>query len=299
MKALGSVITAFESLKKLAMVLGIAGQDVKDGSDTVQKKDNQVKGEKKAIDAEKEDIKKGNEAAKDEIKQSKKEIKKAKRAGKGSTTKLGKFFDKAKYVLEKVTPRMASMGKNIAKALPFVGTILGIGLILNDLYGIGSDIYDVFFGNDEEANDVDEESKPEPSTTTAPGAAPTTSTTSNAPAPAATSSTTSPSPTSSSVVASTSAPSTSVSSGGGTVSTGSTESTGTVVAQSSASVPPTSPPTAQAVIQQSAVVDQMERDEMRTSGSVIISVNNNNILTAANMSKPFTARSIYSVTVGA
>lgn len=176
MKALAPVIVAFQKLRQLAVVLGLAAEETKDSSDAVKKKDKEVKNKDKEvrkeqgrIDKEKDDIKKGTDTAKDEVKKGKDEIKKAKKAGKGSNTKIGKFIDKAKFLLEKTAPKLKSMAGNILKAIPVVGTVLGIGLVLYELYSIGSDIYDVFFGKEEEETPAAEQ-KPVPAAT-APAAA--------------------------------------------------------------------------------------------------------------------------------
>lgn len=323
MKALSPVITLFNAVKRLATVLGLAGKAVQAGSeetaqkhDDVKKKDAEVKSEKGKIDKEKGDIKKGTDTAKSEVKSGKDEIKKAKKAGKGSKTAAGKLYDKIKYLFEKVKPKLISMTGNILKALPIAGTILGIGLVLYELYSIGSDVYDVFFGNDDE--DAEEgKQTPVASTTAAPGAA-----AGSAPAPAA-----APAAESKPSAAATAAPAASgaASGGGGSApaaaaaasspapaaeskpsAAGTSESAG-----ASSSAAPTPEPAAVAkmveptpstndkqVISQSETVDQMERDNQKQQGLFVLNVNNNNIINKKSEASPDFSGYSYSTTVG-
>ena len=296
MAALAPVVVAFENLRKLAMVLGLAGAAAGDAHDEVKKKEqavNQkekdVKKEQGKIDKEKEDIKKGTDTAKDEVKKGKDEIKKAKKAGSKSKTKLGKFLDKTRYLIDKVKPKLISMAGNILKAVPIVGTILGIGLVLYELYSIGTDVYDVFFGNeDEEKPEV--ENKPAANTTSAPAAG------------AAAAAATSKASTSSSTPAS---PPTS-SSGGSTPASQPSPPSATIsssvaepVAPASSGVTPMASASSSEVISQSIKVDQMERDNNQSLGTMLLNVNNNQFIVAAKEMAQSASHSFYSVSVGA
>lgn len=234
-KALAPVFETFNALKNLAQAMGILGEA------TAMQKD-QVDKERAKIDKEKDDAKKGRDKGKEEIKKNKDEIKKARKAGKGSKTKIGKLWDKGKFLVDKVAPKLKRMIPNILKAIPFVGTVLGIGFILYDLFSIGQDIYDVFFG------DEDEEDKEEQQTeqTQAPAAA---ATAKPLPEPAATPEV---KPSATSTPAATPAAAPALSSGGG-------ESSGPASAPTSTPAP-AAPASGAQVATASIVVQQAETD---------------------------------------
>lgn len=295
MAALAPVVTAFESLRKLAMVLGLAGAAAGDAHDEVKKKDQdvkqkdkEVKKEQGRIDKEKEDIKKGTDTAKEEVKKGKDEIKKAKKAGAKSKTKIGKFLDKTRYLIDKVKPKLVSMAGNILKAVPIVGTILGIGLVLYELYSIGSDVYDVFFGNDEEEK-PESETKPTANTTTPAPAAATAATAMSKAAPSGTAPSTPP------AAATTSTPVSQPSPPAATT----TSSVAEPVAPASSSVTPMVSASAAEVISQSVKVDQMERDTTKSLGTMLLNINNNQFIVGAKEMARSASDSFYSVSVGA
>lgn len=165
-KVLMSVVDAFNQMKKLAEVLGLAGET--------------VSAEKGKIDKEKDDLKKGKDAAKKEVKDAKKEIKKGKKLP---------FYKKLGYALNVIGPRLKSLAGNILKAIPILGTVLGIGYILYDVFGIGNDLYDMFFGKEkaEDEQDTEQEEAAPVALTSAPESAPQTTFTESTPTPAASS----------------------------------------------------------------------------------------------------------------
>jgi len=294
MAALAPVVTAFESLRKLAMVLGLAGTAAGDAHDEVKKKDKDVKQKEKdvrkeqaKIDKEKEDIKKGTDTAKEEVKKGKDEIKKAKKAGSKSKTKIGKFLDKTRYLIDKVKPKLVSMAGNILKSIPIVGTILGIGLVLYQLYDLGSDIYDVYFGNDEEK--PESETKPPANTTTLVPASETTATATAKATPSGTAPASPPS------AAPTSTPVSAPSPPSATTSSSVAEP----VAPASSGVTPMVSASASEVITQSVKVDQMERDATQSFGTMLLNINNNQFIVGAKEMARSASDSFYSVSVGA
>lgn len=309
--AFNNVIETFQKLKALAAALGIAGSAVNESGDNIAKKESRVnkkekdvKKERKKIDAEKEEVKKSNDIVKDEVKKSKDEIKKAKSAGKGSKTRIGKFYEKLKALRKSVVPRLAEMGKNIVRSLPLVGTILGIGLVLYELYSISKDVYDVFSEDEKAENDEKKqaESKPSPAVTPTPTATPspapvsraTTTPTMAAPAPsadaAAVSSTLEVKPTTASTTPPPEAASASTANISGPDISASIPAT---------NVEPSPPPSYQAVAQQSLEVDRAERDYFIQQSSVIMNINNTQVIHAPRKSAPAFGPSTFSVSVGA
>lgn len=150
MKVISSVMDAFNMMKKLAEAVGLVGEK------TALEKDK--------IDVEKSATKKATGAAKDEIKGTKKAIKEGRKLGRLS------FLKKFSLLSKVVGPKLLKLGANFLKALPGIGTILGIGFLIWDIFDIGKDIYDMFTGDpDEKENEEPEpEDKPEPAATVSP-----------------------------------------------------------------------------------------------------------------------------------
>lgn len=147
-KVLSGVYDAFMQMKKLAEVMGLLGETTAT--------------EKNKIDAEKEKVGAAGDKAKDDLKDVKKDIKKGKKI---KNTPVG-VYDKIKLLMDKIAPKLKSLGGNFLKALPGVGTILGIGLILYGLFDIGKDIYDMFTGSaDDKDEEAEQESAPAPAAT--------------------------------------------------------------------------------------------------------------------------------------
>lgn len=152
LKALSPVVTMFEKMKELADVLGLAGQAV-----GAEKED--VDNKSKKIEKEKQQIKKAGDKAKGDIKGTKKELNK-------NVKKLGPVA-RLKMLKNIIGPKLISLVKNFVKAIPFVGTVLGIGLILYELFDIGRDIFNFIKGEETPENEkqdiestVQEEEKP-------------------------------------------------------------------------------------------------------------------------------------------
>lgn len=137
MKVLGSVFEAFNQMQKLAEVMGIAG--------------SKVATEKDKIDDEKKKVAAAGDKAKGEVKDTKKDIKKGKKLGKLN------FVGKFKLLMEKIGPKLKSLVGNFLKAIPGVGTILGIGFILYELFDIGKDIFDMFTGSADDKEEAEQE----------------------------------------------------------------------------------------------------------------------------------------------
>ena len=145
-KVLSGVYDAFMQMKKLAEVMGLLGEATAT--------------EKNKIDVEKEKVGAAGDKANDDLKDTKKDIKKGKKLGKTG------FIEKAKLLVTKIGPKLKSLAGNFLKALPGVGTILGIGLILYGLFDIGKDIYDMFTGSADDKNEeAEQESAPAPAAT--------------------------------------------------------------------------------------------------------------------------------------
>lgn len=177
-----SVKGAFDAIMELARVTGIAADNtitqanavdterktVRDQQGRLRDEKGRFVSEKKALE---DGVKKASDTAKTGIKDAKKDMKAAK--------KLGKFsiLEKFKVLKDKVVPKLLSLGKNFIKAIPGVGTLIGLGVILYDLWSIGSDIYDVFLGGEEKEQQATPVKK-----------APTSSVTQKAPAASATAS---------------------------------------------------------------------------------------------------------------
>lgn len=136
-KTIASVYSAFQQMQKLAEVLGLAGQAVN------AEKTKQDLDKKKMADASKD--------AKKDIKSSKKELKKGQKLGKTA------FLKKWKILSKIVGPKLIRLGTNFLKAIPVVGTLLGIGLVLYDIFDIGKDVYEMFTGSDDVEEDQDTE----------------------------------------------------------------------------------------------------------------------------------------------
>jgi hypothetical protein len=137
-KTIASVYSAFQQMQKLAEVLGLAG--------------NAVNAEKTKQDLDKKKMADASKDAKKDIKASKKELKKGQKLGKTS------FLKKWKVLSKVVGPKLVRLGTNFLKAIPVVGTLLGIGLVLYDIFDIGKDVYEMFTGSgDDVAEDQDTE----------------------------------------------------------------------------------------------------------------------------------------------
>lgn len=152
-KVLSGVYDAFMQMKKLAQVMGLLG--------------TATAAEKDAIDTEKNKVAAAGDKANDDLKDAKKDIKKGKKLG-----KLG-VIEKTKLLLTKIGPKLKSLGGNFLKALPGIGTILGIGLVIYGLFDIGRDIYDMFTGSAEadSTEDAEQESAPMPAGSSEPATA--------------------------------------------------------------------------------------------------------------------------------
>jgi hypothetical protein len=183
-KVFQSVKGAFDSIMELARVTGLVAESTNEQAssiDTEKKelrdKQSRLRDEKGKFVKEKKDLEEGlgkaSDKAKSGIKDAKKDMKEAKKLGKFS------FLKKFKVLKDKIIPKLISLGKNFLKAIPGVGTLLSLGLILYDLWSIGSDIYDVFTGDDDEGK---KEVKPEPKKSAAPSNATTQQRVSAAPA---------------------------------------------------------------------------------------------------------------------
>ena len=145
-KVLSGVYDAFMQMKKLAEVMGLLGQA------TATEKDK--------IDTEKKKVADAGDKAKDDLKDTKKDIKKGKKLGKLNIP------GKLSLLMEKIGPKLKTLAGNFLKAIPGVGTILGIGLILYGLFDIGTDIYDMFTGSaDDKDIEAEQESAPTPAAT--------------------------------------------------------------------------------------------------------------------------------------
>lgn len=321
MSALSPVIEVFQKLKQLATALGLAGEATKSTHDEVatrekdvKKKDTDLRKEKDKIQKEKDTIKKGTEVAKDEVKKAKDEIKKASQAGKGKN-----WFSRNKAKLlalsGKVVPRLKSMAGNILKAIPVVGTILGIGLVLYDLYSIGSDIYDVFF-SEEDKEEPEAAGKPLPASTSTAAPTPAASIT-GATVPAAIAARSSFASTDprrvdsakqaievpGSLIVDNERPSTSATEAPGSLIVDTERPSGKpakgIPSSTSVLSPGLPSDMSQQVIQQSAEVDRMERDSQISQGIVVLNINNNRIVNTTKKTITAPSGSTYSVTVGA
>lgn len=254
-KVIMGVVDAFQQMQKLAQVLGLAG-DV-------------VATEKNKIDTEKDQVKKAGDKAKGELKDTKKDLRKGRKLS---------ALKKPGFLLKTIAPKLLGLLKNIGKALPIVGTVLGIGAVLFDLFDIGKDIYDFFFGKD--TDEVEEEQGTSQEESPAPAASAPPASSSSVPAsaepeskpPAANTSTTPP-------------PSTAAAAPTETPAANETppSSTGTAVSQSSVSVA------------------AAETDLAQTAGGVnILNVDNSTtIIDAGNQTPPPAGAPVYSITVGA
>ena len=148
-KVLSGVYDAFMQMKKLAEVMGLLGEA------TATEKDK--------IDAEKKKVADAGDKAKDDLKDTKKDIKKGKKLGKMSV------IEKAKLLYTKIGPKLKSLAGNFLKAIPVLGTVIGIGFILYEMFDIGKDIYDMFTGSaDDKDEEAEQESAPAPAATSSP-----------------------------------------------------------------------------------------------------------------------------------
>lgn len=258
-KVLASVGDAFGKMKQLAEALGLAGE--------------KVAAEKATIDADKAAVKKGAEEAGEALDGTKKQIKKGKKLGKLS------FLKKFGMLKTIIGPKIVSIAKNLLKAIPFLGTLITLGFIISDIFDIGSAIYDMFTGDDDEKDDEDtkKESAPAPSGSEA---AP--------PAPAATA---------------TAKP---AASGGEALPA--TESVSSAPAGPPASTPASLPTinvsaasTGQNIDTASVAVQQADVDAFKTQGNInIVNMKNSTIIVDAKEDKPTPKEApIFSVTVGA
>ena len=260
-KVLSSVGDAFGKMKQLAEALGLAGE--------------KVAAEKNQIDADKASLKKGADVAKEGTDELKDTVKKGKKIKGNFVTKL---WDKFKLLKGVIGPKLLSLGKNILKAIPFLGTLVSIGFIISDIWDIGSAIYDMFAGDDEEKEDTKKESAPAPSgSESAPP-----------PAPAA------------------AAASKPAASGGEALPA--TESVSSTPSAPPASTPGSLPTinvsaasTGQAVDTASVAVQQADVDAFKTQGNInIVNMKNSTIIVDAKEDKPAPKEApIFSVTVGA
>lgn len=253
LKALAPVADAWNKMKELAEVLGLAGE--------------KVATEKNQIDADKASLKKGADVAKEGTDEINDTIKKGKKV-KGNF--VSKIMDKFKLLKGVIGPKLLSLGKNILKAIPFLGTLVSIGFIISDIWDIGSAIYDMFAGDDDKEEGVKQESAPAPAGT--PAAAPA------APPPAA--------PEAKPAAAAASAPS----------------SPPPPPAASSAlpEVNVSAASTGQAVDVASVSVQQADVDAFKTQGNInVINMKNATIVVDAKADKPAPSQpAIFSTTVG-
>lgn len=253
-KVIMSVVDAFHQLQKLAQVLGIAGE--------------LVATEKGKIDLEKDKVKKAGEGAKDGMKQTKKDMRRGRKLS---------ILKKPSFLLKKIMPKLISIGKNFVRAIPIVGTVLGIGLILMDMFDIGKDIYDLFFAKDE--GDEDEAEKEEKAPVAASAEPP------SASAPAAQAEV------ESKPAASNTAPATPSDVSNKSSAPAATESSEPVAPQSS---------TGGAIQASSIKIEQADIDLAKTAGGVnIINVDSSTTVITTNKSVQQADPPIYSITVGA
>jgi hypothetical protein len=117
----------------LAQVIGIAGQTVTDNDDVISR-------ERAKIDAEKEKVRAASKGAKDDLDNTKKDLKKNKKLN---------FFQRVGVVKNKVAPKLVRLGKNFLRAIPGVGTVLGIGFIVYDLFDISRDVFNFVKGEED------------------------------------------------------------------------------------------------------------------------------------------------------
>jgi hypothetical protein len=132
-KAFANVVLAFNKMKELAQVIGLAGQTVADNDDAISR-------ERAKIDAEKEKVRTASKGAKDDLDNTKKDLKKNKKLN---------FFQRLGVVKNKVAPKLVRLGKNFLRAIPGVGTVLGIGFIVYDLFDISRDVFNFVRGGED------------------------------------------------------------------------------------------------------------------------------------------------------
>jgi hypothetical protein len=142
-KAFANVVLAFNKMKELAQVIGVAGQTVADNDDAISR-------ERAKIDAEKEKVRTASKGAKDDLTGAKKDLKRNKKLN---------FFQRLGVVKDKVAPKLIRLGKNFLRAIPGIGTVLGIGFIVYDLFDIGRDVFNFVRGAEEkdEAESTEQE----------------------------------------------------------------------------------------------------------------------------------------------
>jgi len=260
---LSQVGQAFSALQKLAVVMGLAGQKI-----AVEK--TVLEAEQAKIDAEKNKVKKAGDLAKDDMKSTKDELKKGKKEN---------IFSRTKKLFQVIGPKLAKLVGTFLKALPIIGTVLGIGYLLYDMFDIGRDIYNFIMGKEDDEGDAEAEKQKTAavaasSSDTAPPAAAAAAV--GAPTTAATSE--SPKDT-------TAAPPPPASVSNGETSSSKLESSPTTDAST--------------VKAQSYLVDQMERDNQHQDVNIsVVNVNNNNTIVKEKDKKP-TGSISFSTTVGA
>lgn len=253
-KTIASIASAFTQMQKLAEVLGLAGEA--------------VNAEKTKQDLDKKRLSDASKTADKDIKSSKKDLKKGKKLGRTAISKKWSLLSKI------VGPKLLRVGSNFLKAIPGLGTIISIGLILYDLIDIGKDVYDMFVGSpDDKDTEQETESKAGIAATEedyAKLAAPNPKSAMVEDKPTA-SNTSSPSPTTESVPA-------------------------PIQAE------PSTPPAADGVLlkQSSIAVERADTDLAQTAGGIsIVAVDNSTTIISNQKANILTSPSFYSVTVGA
>jgi hypothetical protein len=125
-----------------------------------------VSAEKTKIDTEKDKVKQAGKGTKAELDSAKKDMKK---------NSKGNLLKRLGVLKNTLGPKLLKLGKNFLKALPIVGTVLGIGLILYDLFDIGKDVWNFLKGEEttdaEDKQNTEQEDAAPVSATSAPASA--------------------------------------------------------------------------------------------------------------------------------
>lgn len=135
-KLFQAVSGAFSSVTNLLKEMGLIGTQLEVATAELQMQKSVLSDKEafeKGVDKEGKKVQAGVNDTKGELKNNKK---------KGFLTRL-------KLLGQKIAPKLVSIVKNFIKALPIIGTVVGVALIAYELFSIGQDIFDFVMGNDE------------------------------------------------------------------------------------------------------------------------------------------------------